>query len=209
MNSNRRVIALLAIIAAIGGAWVVSGRFRAGDGAEPASESPRERYLERLRVVEGKRALVADESAWLDAARAARAEFDASVRGMAVRAKTTELAESQLRDRVLAVMNELKLTSPRVEALRLPDVLPAAQPSPGQPPTAGPADALRVVAVRVQFDAPDPRAALALIDRLENFPDLRTNIPQVSIEGPGRLQTSSQVVGQLTVHALALIGEEN
>lgn len=169
---------------------------RSGDEAE-AVDSPRARYLAAAAEHESDRALIARAGQWRAAASEAQARWNAT-RSRLVAAPTVELAESRLRELVLAAITDLEIASPRVTYVKEP--LAAG---------ADPAARVRPIALRVDFDAMSHRDAYLALDRVRHLPDAAVSISALLLDGPGRIQMPQQLTVSITVRAVALVGGES
>lgn len=146
----------------------------------------------------------AEDSALLESATAtesalARAtEQWLQLRSQCVVGKTAELAEASFRERVLAATKDLGISDANAAPVRVEAVAEEGK--------SGDA-ALRPIALRVQFDTDQPQQVYRVVDVLENLPDIRTSIINVSITGPGLPQVPTMVTASITLHALAVVGE--
>lgn len=166
------------------------------DAAAPASA--RQQYLDAAGALARDRALLArapEVAASLERARAAWGQ----VRAEMIVAPTLDQAEAGFRERVLAVTKDFSLTAVSASPVRIEAAATTAAATTG-------AAVVRPVALRLQFDTAKPQDAYRLIDLLENMPDLRSSVTNVSLVGPGLMQTTNQVTVNITVRALASIG---
>jgi len=166
------------------------------DAAAPAS--PRQQYLAAAEALARDRALLARAPEVAAALERARASW-AQVRAEMIVAPTVDQAEAAFRERILAVTKDFSFTAVSASPQRIDA---AASPAAATTATA----TVRPVALRLQFDTAKPQDAYRLIDLLENMPDLRTSVTNISLVGPGLPQIPSQVTVNVTVRALASIG---
>lgn len=206
MSTKRSNTPLLAGLAAAMVGLVAldrAGLLPGGDAAPDApARGPRAAYEDRAAQHAQDAALLARAG---EAQRLARDAGEAwnSLRASLVPGATQELAEARLRELAASVMADLSLLSPpRLSTVRLAAPAPA---EPGASPS--PEDAsIRPIAIRVEFDAASSADAFVIIDRLENMPDVRSEVSQLSVSGPGRVQLPEQVSVSLTLRAAAHIG---
>jgi len=164
-------------------------------------------YLARAQLLARERALVASAAEWDRAAAEARREWLEAADSM-VRGRTVELAQAAFRERLLKEVQGLGISGARADATGVDP--PAAAPvsagaSQGAVPE-GEAGPVRLMTFTVQFDTSEPDVLYKLIDRLENLGDVRVNVTDVRIDGPGMKQIlPAQAVCSLVVQALALI----
>lgn len=190
--SNR--VPIMAGACVLLGAVVVADRagWFAGEAALEA-DTPAARYAEQTQRAGGDAALLDRADAWRSAAERGEAEWRRARAGL-VRGATAELAETRFREIVKAAMQDIPLVSPeRINYVR---------------DAAAPKGAIQTLRLSLAFDAPSPKDAYTIIDRLENLPDARARIELMKIDGPGRIQAPEQVTVTLTLSAAALIGEE-
>lgn len=164
-------------------------------GARAEDDSAAARYEEAALAAEADEALLRRAGEWNSAAERAEAEWSRVSAGL-VRAATPELAETRFREIVLAAMADIPLISTaRINYIR---------DGAAAPPGAG-AASVRTLRLSVAFDAPNPKGAYTIIDRLENMPDAQARIESLKIDGPGRVQSPKQVTVTLTLAAAAHI----
>lgn len=173
-----------------------AGLFPGGSsGASAADDSAAARYEAVALAAEADEALLRRAGEWNAAAERAEAEWSRLCAGL-VRAPTPELAETRFREIVLAVMADIPLISPaRINYIR----------DGAASPTGGGGASVRTLRLSVAFDAPTPKGAYTIIDRLENMPDARARIESLKIDGPGRVQSPEQVTVTLTLSSAAHI----
>jgi hypothetical protein len=191
----------LLMIAALLVALVGADRFgwlpgRSGP-EDDAADSPRARYLAAAATHEADRALIARAGQWRAAAADAQSRWDAA-RSRLVAAPTVELAESRLRELVLAALADLKIASPRVTYVKEPVAAGAEA-----------AGRVRPIALRVEFDATNHRDAYLALDRVRHLPDAAVVISSLVLDGPGRAQLPEQMTVSITLRAAALVGGES
>ena len=137
------------------------------------SGSLRQAYAEQAQLVDRQRAMIESAKDWSDTRdRAADAWRAASSR--VLHARSTDLAEQDLHDRVSAEMRSLGIS---LSAWRTIE----------QPPTENPdtqQDIHRIVLV-LEFATPSSDALYKLVDRIEHMPDLWVRAESLDIEGPG------------------------
>jgi hypothetical protein len=183
------------LLAGAGALAVVVALDRAGifapAGPESPAGDPSDAFLQRAALVERSEQLAGQSDAWAAALEASRAEFQRALRTMIV-APSPELAADRLRRQAETAMNDLGLK------LAVSAVTPAKAPIDKE--------ALRVVGLALDFDAPNPDVVFRLIDRLENLPETRAHVGRLSITGPGPgIRTGLRV--SMEVQALALIAQ--
>ncbi|MBL8745543.1 MAG: hypothetical protein JNK58_04210 [Phycisphaerae bacterium] len=198
MNQRSPRIPILIAATLVLGALVIAdraGMLPGSAAADPDSlaESAASRYAAASAESSADAALLSRAAAWSAAAEQAETEWKKVSAGL-VRGATPELAETRFREIVKSAIHDIPLVSPeRITYLR--EGIAAR----------GPVQTLRLSVV---FDAPTPKAAYTIIDRLENLPDARARIEQLKIDGPGRIQSPEQVTVTMTLTAAALIGDE-
>lgn len=146
-------------------------------------------FVQRAALVDRTELLAQQADAWDVALKDGRAEFQKALRTMIV-APSPELAADRLRRQAETALNDLglKLTVSAVTPPRAPIEK----------------DALRVVGLALDFEAPNPDVVFRLLDRLENLPETRAHVARLSITGPGPgIRTGLRV--SMELQALALI----
>jgi hypothetical protein len=177
MTRQQRI--MLIVVGALLAAVVVD---RAGllDRSAPAG-SLREAYTEQAQLVERQRALVDSADEWAEAnERATEAWRAASSR--VLHARSTDLAEQDLHDRVTAEMRSLGISLAAWRTIEQPI----------QENSSAPLDIHRIELV-LEFATPSSDALYRLVDRIEHMHDLWVRAESLDIEGPGimRLEDAS------------------
>lgn len=200
MSTSRSTKVLLAMCGVLGAlviadmAGLLPGR--GGDDTQAFDdESPRALYVEAALAEKTDRALIDQESEW-HAARDAAEQRWSDVRSRLIAAPTLELAESRLREMVIAALADLRLASPpRVSYVR--EGAPAA-----------PSTAVVPVAIRVEFDTPSHLDAYLALDRLRHMSGAAVTLTSIVLSGPGRPQIPEQVTATISLRAPAIIGDQ-
>jgi len=180
--------ALLASLVVADRAGVLGGR---GGGDDEAS-TPREAYVRAAALVADAEAIVGQQEGWNELLARSDAAWAEARRGM-IDAPSAEVAAERLRRMVEAIMSDmgLRLTVSSV----------------GQPRAPLEGEGLRVISLTLDFEAPNPDVVWRLVDRLENLPDVRTNIARLSIVGPGpAIRTGLRV--SIDLQGLSWVGGE-
>ncbi|GAB4515829.1 MAG: hypothetical protein Tsb0013_20390 [Phycisphaerales bacterium] len=190
MNERTRttlLLALLSIVAAV----VVVDALRGGDDA--GDIAPEGDHTQRARELQGRVALVEQESDWRRALDERRAQWD-EVRDASVSAATPELAVADFRAMLLDEARALDLTVDRTDrsTSRALDNVPASL------------DRVHELEVRFTVSSHDARALHRFIDAIEHLPGARTHVSAVTLAGPGLAQIPERVRATLTVRALGV-----
>ncbi len=191
-NRTRLIIGGVAIGALA--TLVAADRAGALGGGEESAGGAREAYLAQAAVVQRARGLVAQADEWRALLAQAREQWE-SARERMITAPSAEVATARLRDIVESTMAALDLTldASSAGAVR--------SPLPDEP--------VRVIGLSFDFTALNPDVVHRLIDRLENLPDVVTNISSLSVNGPGpRAMGAGGVRVTVELEALAWLGEE-
>ncbi|MFG0275110.1 MAG: hypothetical protein ACF8QF_08635 [Phycisphaerales bacterium] len=192
MTDTRRTVIGLALVGALA-AIVAVDRFSGGAaGAETEAPSQADILAQEASLTARMRA----EADALDGRRATLDEAEsawAAARERMIGAGSPDIAFARLREIVDGVMTDLDLRMASASAL------PVETPMEGE--------SLRVVGVRVEFEAADPQRIYTLIDRLEHLPEAAASVQSVRIGGPGRLGRGSATV-VIELRALAWIGPD-
>lgn len=188
------IVALAALVGADRMGWLPA----AASADEPTEGgTPRDMYITAAESAAEDRALLESATPTESALTRATEQWQ-QLRSQCVVGKTAELAEASFRERILAATKDLGISSANAAPVRV-----ETGAEPGKP-----ADAtLRPIALRVQFDTDQPQVVYRVIDVLENLPDIRTSITQVSVTGPGLPQVPTMVTASITIRALAVVGE--
>ncbi len=200
MNQRTRTLALALVFALVGLALLADrtgmlDRLRAGGGSGAGAQSAYFAAAEQHALEQG---LIAQRAMWeaaLAQARSTAAQLDT----IAHRAPTEQIAAADIRDRLTEAIRNRGTASLSIK---------------GRPPAPIPDDAaapeVRIITFDIGFDARDPSVAFAIIDILENLPDLRTQITNVSLDGPGFKQiTTEPIAVALQVRTIAIISGGN
>lgn len=163
-----------------------------GAGGAGAGGGARAPYIEQAALTAQTSALVEQGPQWAQLRETLEAERDGAMRRMIV-APSGELAAARLRGMVESAMSELGLRLTSSAAIR-PDT-----PLEGSP--------LRVIGLTLDFDAVDPDAVFALVERLENLPDARTTINSISLSGPMRMGREGLTVS-MELRALSMVVQD-
>lgn len=190
-------------------ALVVADRFglipgRGDDSAAAEQDSsPRARYMTIAAERSAESNLIGSAAAWRDASGQAQSQWS-EARKRLVAAPTVELAESRLREIILAALVDLKVASPRVTYIK-EAVSPAVG---GSSAPVAPASPVRSIGLRLEFDTTSHRDAYIALDRVRNVPDAAVSITSLSLSGPGRVQLPEQITVSVTLRAAAVVGGE-
>lgn len=195
MSARRSNAPMLAGAAGLLAVVVVGDRLGWFAGGARADEAGAQGgYVAALAAYEDEASVIRARGDWAATAERARAGW-ARVGAGLVRGATVELAETRFREAALGAMSDIPLISPaRVSYVR--------------DGAAATGLGVRALKLTVAFDAPTPRDAYTIIDRLEHLPDVRARIESLRIEGPGRMQAAEQVSVMLTLSSAAWIGSE-
>ncbi len=178
------MIALVALVAADR-----LGVFGGADGDAAGGGTAMDEWLSAGARASDMQAEVDQGPEWEALLASARGSWE-SVADELIVAPSAEVASARLRRRVQEAMGEFDLR------LTVSEALPPRAPVDGEP--------LRIVGIELSFDALNPEQVYRLIDRLEHLDSLRTNIPTLRIEGPGRgVRTGIQVT--MSLQALAMV----
>lgn len=192
MSSPTRRRLVLVALAGILAAMVAIDQF-GGDAADPDSTGAtlRDAYLSQAGLTEQQAKLARQSDEWQRLVDEARERWS-SVRERMLDAPSADLASARLTQRVEQIMRDLDLS------LTVSDALPVRRPLPDEP--------IHVVGLSFSFSALNPDVVARLVDRLENMPDVRTNVARLQINGPGRrMRTGLDVTIEL--EALAWISQ--
>jgi len=166
---NAKSVVLVAVVALL---MILVLRDRSSAGVQADSpESPRQSFLDANGVTRSVAALIAQRDAWTEANKAAQRAWDDAMTTI-IRAPSVNVAESSLRASLEEAMDNAGLA------------LSVSAPMARQTPIEG--EQLRVIGLTIDFDAPNPDAVYALIDRVENAPEPNMVITDLEIRGPGR-----------------------
>lgn len=197
MSTASKRAPLMAAACLVLAALVVADRSGLLPGSGQASDaaiddSAASRYADAAQEASADAALLDRAGEWNAAAERAESEWNRVSTGL-VRGATAELAETRFREIVKSAMQDIPLVSPeRITYVREGTAAKGA---------------VQTLRLSVAFDAPTPKDAYTIIDRLENMPDARARIELLKIDGPGRVQSPEQVTVTLTLSAAALIGD--
>lgn len=199
--SQRRTFLMLGVIglAAVVGAdrmgWLPTG----ASAGEPQEAALNARSVYQAAVESSLHDQAILDAASTTSASLARAKEQWSrIKQRCITGKTAELAEAGFRERVLAATKDLGITNANAAPVRLDAAV-----EPSKPVDA----AVRPIALRVQFDTDKPQDVYRVVDVLENLPDIRATVTQVSINGPGLPQVPTQITASITLRAIAVVGE--
>lgn len=199
MNEAKRGWLLAGAALLLGGLVVLDRVAGTGDGAASAdaeAHGARGRYEAVSARVAEIRGLLAQENTIAEASARAEAEWTRAASGL-LRGETQELAEARFREVVLSATEDLPLLSPvRISYVRE-----------GSASAGAATGSVRVLRLRVEFDAPNPSTAYTVVDRLEHLAEASATVESLRVDGPGRIQMPRQVTVGLTISAAALIGE--
>lgn len=187
---TRRRALLLGAVSLLGAAVVAdrAGLF-AGGGETEESGSATEAYLRTAALVEESESAAAGLEDLRSVIRTGEAQWQAA-RARLIEAPSADVAADRLRRAAETAMSDLGLK------------LAVSAVSPPRAPVEG--EALRVIALTLDFEAPNPDVVWRLIDRLENLPEARTSIARLTVTGPGPgVRTGLRV--SLDLQALALV----
>jgi len=168
-NFGARHVILLAIVAAL--AFFVLRDRSAANADTEAAESPRQSYIDASAVTRSAQALIDEQSAWANAHERASLAWEEQLATL-IQAPSVNVAESTLR---AVIEEEMRITG---LALSVSSPMPRQTPIQGEP--------LRVIGLTLNFDAPNPDALHALLDRIENAATPRMVITDLEVRGPGR-----------------------
>lgn len=198
MSATGNRVPLMIGVSLVLGALVIADRTGMLPGSAPsepdaADQSGAARYALASAEASADAALLDRAKDWDAAAARAESEWKSVSAGL-VRGATPELAETRFREIVKSAIQDIPLVAPeRITYLR---------------ESAAAKGAVQTLRLSVVFDAPTPKAAYTIIDRLENLPDARARIEQLKLDGPGRVQSPEQVTVTMTLSTAALIGPE-
>jgi hypothetical protein len=192
-DTKRTALLLVALLAV--GALVVLDRMSGSGGAAEGEDAPAS-LADRYRQEASRAAVVAagleSAQAWEDALADAERRWD-EASGRMIHAGSVDIAFVRLREVVESAMRDVGLRLDSSVAL------PVEAPMEGE--------ALRVIGMRMEFLSTDPQGVYTLVDRLENLPEVATNVAGLRVAGPGRLGRD-QVSVVIELRALAWIGPE-
>jgi len=166
---------------------VLTGQANAANGD---GTSPQEIYRARAALLDRQRALIDQRDEWQLANSRALEEWEALAEKLIV-AQSVEIAEGELRERLVTIAMEMGLPRPDARAL-----------TPIVPDEASP---IRVIRYNLLLSTENWESAFALIDRIETDPSTIANITEVMLDGPGLPQFETELTISLTVQAIALV----
>lgn len=170
-RTQRRAM-LIALAAALAVAVLYDRLSVAGADAESSGDASMvDAYLAQAAVTEKSERLVNQADDWNRLLEDAQARW-ASVRERMIEAPSAEIASARLTQIIERIMRDMDLS------LTVSDALPVRRPLEDEP--------LHVIGLSVSFSALNPDVVMRLVDRLENLPEVRTNLARLQISGPGR-----------------------
>ena len=190
MKSESGMVRVLLVVAVILAAAVIGDRVLKARASEEDTASPRARYLDKARVVDAKRDLVAHTDAWTATVEDARRAW-AETRQLVVEAPTPELAVAGFRDDVLAATSGFDLPIKRVASTR-------SEPIAGAP-------GMHLLEVRLEMESFAVPDVLRLIDRLENLPHRLTGVSEVRLDGPGQNTARHELGATVIVQSIGYV----
>ena len=190
MKSESGMVRLLVVVAAILAVVVIGDRVLKARASDEDTASPRARYLDKAKVVDAKRDLVAHTVAWattLDEARSAWTD----TRQLVVEAPTPELAVAGFRDDVLAATSGFDLPVARAASTK-------SEPIVGAP-------GMHLLEVRLELQSYSVPDVLRVIDRLENLPHRLTGVSEVRLDGPGQNTAGRELGATVIVQSIGYV----
>jgi len=167
---SRRLV-WLALVAGLLAALVAVDRLLLRQSDQDNATTASQPLVEKAAQLAKAKAIAHQEERWRKALDAEEAQVQEARQRM-IQAPSVDVAGAKLRQVVQEVMREVGVT------LDVSDEAPSRAVLEGEP--------VRLVGLQLQFRTSDPETLYALIDRLENRPDLLTNVSRVRILGPGR-----------------------
>lgn len=192
-REQKRLTVLLAVALVVAG-LVAMDRLLPDSGESSQAVSVNTEYLRQAELVAQMQGFINAAPEWLAVDEAATARWRDEKARMIV-APTAALANSRLQQKLTQIVSDLGVT---LSATSTPTVR---APVEGEP--------LRVIGLTISIQAPSPQTLHAFVDRVENMPDVRTNIRRLQTLGPGPRRTpTGELNVELDLEALAWITQE-